>query len=203
MDLPLELMEQILRNLPVGCIKSLKLVNKHMSVAVLGPCLHSFLVCQSTNLTPSSVSSLELLLRNDVTLFGRHVRHVRVMAETFAIASAENMLATGLRHPTESTLTNRHGDNFVVQLDKPMIKYTRNGADSPILLVGAKKRLPAFLQGGFSVVLYIHVSPCSSPVASLRRKARLATLVSARPNRFVVSFSLWCQVLELLKTKTE
>ena len=125
LDLPLEFMEQILRNLPVGCIKSLKLVNKHMSVAVLGPCLHSFLVCQSTNLTPSSVSSLELLLRNDVTLFGRHVRHVRVMAETFAIASAENMLATGLRHPTESTITNRHGDNFVAQLDKPMFEANK------------------------------------------------------------------------------
>jgi hypothetical protein len=120
LDLPPELIEQILRNLPVGCIKSLRLVNKHMSVAVLGPCLHSFLVCQTTNLTPSSLSSLELLLRNDV--FGHHVRHVRVMAETFAIASAENMLATGLRHPTESTLTNRHGDSFVVQLDRPMFK---------------------------------------------------------------------------------
>jgi hypothetical protein len=56
---------------------------------------------------------MEVLLRNNA--FGHHVRHVRVMAETFAIASAENTLATGLYHPAESALTNRHGDNFVVQ----------------------------------------------------------------------------------------
>ncbi|SPJ85820.1 uncharacterized protein FTOL_11603 [Fusarium torulosum] len=71
---------------------------------------------------PSSLSSIEALMEDDV--FGRHVRHLRIIAETFAIDSAENTLATGLYHPTESTLTNRYGDKFVVQIDKPMSKGT-------------------------------------------------------------------------------
>jgi hypothetical protein len=122
-DLPRELIQQISQSLPVECLKNLRLVNKHMSVAVLGPSFHRFFVRQTTNLSPSSLSSLELLLQNNA--FGQHVRHVRVMAETFAIASAENTLATGLHHPAESVLTNRHGDDFVVQLDGPMIRGTR------------------------------------------------------------------------------
>ncbi|KAG7405909.1 hypothetical protein LZL87_007610 [Fusarium oxysporum] len=57
-------------------------------------------------------------------VFGRHVRHVRIISETLAIDSAENTLATGLYHTAESTLTNLYGDEFFVQLDKPMSKAT-------------------------------------------------------------------------------
>ncbi|KAH6886746.1 hypothetical protein B0T10DRAFT_549720 [Thelonectria olida] len=122
LNLPRELIEQILRNLSLECIKNLRMVNRRMSVLLLGPCFYSFFGHKSTNFTPSSLSSIEALMKHDV--FGSHVRHVRIIAETFAIASAENTLATGLYHPAESTLTNRYGDKFVVQLDRPMSKGT-------------------------------------------------------------------------------
>ncbi|KAK4149809.1 hypothetical protein C8A00DRAFT_46649 [Chaetomidium leptoderma] len=128
LGLPPELIEQILRKLPVECIKSLRLVNKHMSVAVLGPCFHAFFARQTTNLAPASLSSLEVLLRNDV--FGPRVRHVRVMAETSAIPSAEDTLATKRFRPLESALTNRHGDNFVVQLNRPTTRGTEEKSNT-------------------------------------------------------------------------
>ncbi|KAJ4237618.1 hypothetical protein NW760_003053 [Fusarium oxysporum] len=122
LQLPRELIEQILGNLSLRCIKNLRRINRRMNDLVLGPCFYSYFGQKSTNLTPSSLSSIEALMEDDV--FGRHVRHIRIISETVAIDSAENTLATGLYHTAESTLTNLYGDEFFVQLDKPMSKAT-------------------------------------------------------------------------------
>ncbi|KAK7571417.1 hypothetical protein V3481_018631 [Fusarium oxysporum f. sp. vasinfectum] len=122
LKLPREIIEQILGNLLLGCIKNLRRINRRMNDLVLGSCFYSYFGLKSTNLTSSSLSSIEALMKDDV--FGRHVRHIRIISETFAIDSAENTLAIGLCHTAESTLTNRYGDEFVVQLDKPMSKAT-------------------------------------------------------------------------------
>lgn len=118
LHLPQELVEHILDHLPLESIQNLRLVNRSVCALSSGPRFCGFFTRRTTNLTPLSLSSIEALRRHES--LGRHVRHVRVMAETLAIASTEHAQATGLYYPPESTLTNRHGDCVVTQLEGPM-----------------------------------------------------------------------------------
>ncbi|UPK99775.1 hypothetical protein LCI18_010710 [Fusarium solani-melongenae] len=118
LHLPQELAEHILDHLPLESIQSLRLVNRNVRELASGLRFHHFFTRQTTNLTPSSLSSIEALHRHE--LLGRHVRHLRVMVETLAIASTEHAQATGIYYPPECALRNRHGDCVVTQLDGPM-----------------------------------------------------------------------------------
>ncbi|KAH6615863.1 hypothetical protein B0J18DRAFT_438370 [Chaetomium sp. MPI-SDFR-AT-0129] len=117
---PRELMEQVVQNLPAESIHHLRLASKGLSIATTGPHFYSLIRRQTINLTPKSLDSLEALIKYDA--FNYKVRHVRIMAETFAVASLEHILATGKTSPPEMVLENWLGGDSVVQLRWPLVQ---------------------------------------------------------------------------------
>ncbi|CEJ61870.1 hypothetical protein PMG11_10386 [Penicillium brasilianum] len=113
-----EVLENILIFLSLGDLKSLRFVSRRTSLSVARKCF----MRHTTTLTSSGLSSTEALMRND--MLGRLVRHIRVIAECFAVDSAQHTLESGEYYPGEVVVTNDHCDTFTVQISYPKKKGT-------------------------------------------------------------------------------